>query len=90
MNTQIGRLSFREEGGLWVAYYAMPNTMEGALFLGSIRMAFVVGVRGASKKQAFMTVMRDAVGDILEDKTGVRPTWNKPVTAPEHERGGRS
>lgn len=87
---KIGRLAFREEGSLWVAYYAMPDTMDGALFLGSIRMVFVTGVRGAAKKQAFMGVMRDAVADIIEDNTGQRPVWKNPVVAPEHERGGNS
>ena len=36
----IGRLAMRVEGELWSAYYAMPNTMEGAVFLGSIAMRF--------------------------------------------------
>ena len=39
--TQIGRLAMRVEGKLWVAYYALPNTMKGAIFLGSVQMRFV-------------------------------------------------
>ena len=56
----IGRLALRGEGPDWNAYYAMPHTMEGALRLGSIAMAFVVD--SDEIKQAFMTLMRAAVG----------------------------
>jgi hypothetical protein len=83
---QIGRLSLRVEGNNWNAYYAMPDTMEGALWLGSIAMAFVRD--HPVRKQAFMDIMRDAVGDIIEQETGVRPTWGGEQGAPEHERAG--
>lgn len=86
--TQIGRLSMRREGDLWVAYYAMPGTMKGALFLGSVQMAFIV--RDPARKNAFMDMMREAVGDIIEAKAGVRPVWGGPKSAPEHERGGNA
>ncbi|MGB0412129.1 MAG: hypothetical protein ACPGFA_11115 [Pikeienuella sp.] len=87
---QIGRLAMREEGSLWVAYYALPDTMKDALFLGSIRMAFVTDNWQA--KELFMSLMRDAVSDIIKDKTGVTPDWPHPggVPAPEHERGGNA
>lgn len=86
---QIGRLAMRVEGDLWVAYYALPNTMEGALFLGSIQMAFVQDFRA---KEIFMALMRDAVSAIIRDKTGVAPDWPEPEgrAAPEHERSGRA
>ena len=42
INTQIGRLALRQEGGQWNAYYAQPGTMKDAAFLGSIKMAFIV------------------------------------------------
>ena len=85
---KIGRLALREEGKFWVAYYALPDTMEGALLLGSIAMRFV---QNQERKDAFMGLMREAVADILEEKTGTRPTWpNPPQRAPEHERGGHS
>jgi hypothetical protein len=86
---QIGRLALRQEGDLWCAYYAMPDTMKGALFLGSIRMAIVT--QQPASKAAFMRLMRVAVSDIIEERTGARPVWpNKPVAAPEHERGGNA
>jgi hypothetical protein len=85
---QIGRLAMRSEGSLWVGYYAMRDTMDGALFLGSIRLVFV---QDAERKAVFMALMRDAVSDIIQDKTGERPIWpDGSVPAPEHERGGRA
>lgn len=83
---QVGRLAMRHEGDNWNAYYAMPGTMDGAIFLGSIRMGAVVD--NAERKQAFMLMMRDIVADIIEENTGYRPTWGGPQTAPEHERSG--
>jgi hypothetical protein len=83
---KIGRLALRKEGSLWVGYYALADTMEGALFLGSIRLAFV---QDPTRKAVFMELMREAVSDIIEDKTGQRPIWpDGEQPAPEHERGG--
>lgn len=86
---QMGRLTLRVEGDLWVARYALPDTMEGAIFLGSIAMAFV---QDRGRKARFMSLMRDAVSDILEEHLGTRPIWPEPEgrPAPEHERAGRS
>jgi len=83
---QMGRLALRHEGSLWNAYYALPDTMDGAVFLGSIQIVFV---QNAERKAAFMKLMQEAVGDILGDKTGTRPTWPEPQVAPEHERQRR-
>ena len=83
----VGRLAMRVEGDLWVAYYALPDTMEGAFFLGSIQMRFVMD---KDRKQTFMDLMKEAVADIIEEKTGERPHWATPHSAPEHERGGRT
>lgn len=84
---QAGRVAFRVEGNLWVAYFAQMGTMDGALFLGSIQMAFV---QDQERKRAFMGLMREAVGGILAAGSGVEPVWPEPVAAPEHERGGRA
>jgi len=84
----MGRLAMREEGENWIAYYAMPDTMVDAIFLGSIRIGAIKD--NPSRKQVFMEMMQDLVSDIIEEKTGVRPTWGSPETAPEHERAGRS
>lgn len=78
----------RVEGTLWCAYFALPNTMDGALFLGSIRLAFV---EDKARKRIFMGLMKNAVGDLLEQKMGERPSWpNAEQPAPEHERGGNA
>jgi hypothetical protein len=84
---QIGRLAMRREGAFWNAYYAMPDTMEGAILLGTIAMEFVEGHQ--DRKDIFMSLMKEAVTDIIEDKTGTRPEWPEPPhRAPEHERSG--
>lgn len=80
---EIGRVAMRIEGDLWVGYYALTDTMEGALFLGSINMRFV---QDPERKLVFMTLMQEAVADIIEEQTGERPTWKPPHPAPEHER----
>jgi hypothetical protein len=82
---KMGRIALRHEGEFWNAYYAMPGTMEGALLLGSLHMRFATDRR---RKEAFMDLIRDCVGDILQQKIGRRPAWNEPEPAPEHERSG--
>lgn len=84
MKQKMGRLAMRVEGEFWAAYYAVPDTMVGAIPLGTIRMRFV---QSQKRKDAFMNLMKDAVGDILKEATGSRPTWpTPPELAPEHER----
>ena len=85
---EMGRLAFRVEGENWNAYYALPDTMDGALYLGTIRMAAVKGRQ--DRKDQFMDVMRESVADILEEVTGTRPSWGSAHTAPEHEKAGRA
>lgn len=83
---QIGRLALRHEGENWNAYYALPGSMKEPVFLGSIR--FMAIANNPERKQSFMQMMREIVSDIIESKTGVRPTWGGPVSAPEHEKSG--
>jgi hypothetical protein len=78
----------RHEGENWVAYYALPESMSDALFLGSIRMGAIVS--NPTRKAEFMDMMRDIVSDIIEETSGVRPTWGGPKSAPEHERAGEA
>ncbi len=90
---KMGRLALRREGKWWVAYYAMPDTMNGALPLGRIRMTLVEGdaARHRRNKQGFMDLMREAVSDLIQDSIGVRPEWpTGPQPAPEHERAGEA
>jgi hypothetical protein len=82
---EIGRLALRVEGDFWNAYYALSDTMEDAVFLGSVAMA---AVQDPERKAAFMALMREFVADILEAQTGERPFFGvRP--APHHERGGQ-
>jgi hypothetical protein len=75
------------EGKFWNAYYAMPNTMERAILLGSIAMRFIE--KNQERKDVFMALMREGVADIIEEKTGTRPIWpDGPQPAPERERAG--
>lgn len=83
----LGRLAMRVEGTMWNAYYALCNTMEGAILLGGIKLAFVLD--NPERKQAFLDIMTSIVADHLETHTGQRPEWDIK-DAPEHERGGRA
>jgi hypothetical protein len=81
--TDVGRLAMRVEGNWWVAYYAMPETMDKAIELGRIQMGIV---RDEDRKQAFMEIMKSAINDLLGDKVD---SWDIQP-APEHERSGRA
>ena len=84
---KIGRLAMRREGKFWNAYYAMPDTMDNAILLGSIALRFVMD--NQDRKDAFLDFMREAVSDLIEEETGTRPTWPEgPQPAPESERSG--
>ena len=81
--TETGRLAMRHEGENWNAYYALPNTMEGAVWLGSIKMAFV---ENRQRRRQFLDLMRNCMSDILGEIHGGRPHWKGEIPAPEHER----
>jgi len=78
---QVGRIAFRVEGDWWVAYYAMPDTMDKALRLASIQMAIVTD--NPVRRQTFMDLIRSYVKEIV-------PAFEiaDTQTAPEHERSG--
>ncbi len=84
---QVGRLALRVEGDWWVAYYALPATMDGAIELGRIAMRLV---QDRARKEAFMALMRDAIEEFIAEMfDGQSPDWIT-ATAPEHERAGRA
>lgn len=85
--SKVGRLALRHEGTVWNAYYALPDTMEGAVLMGSIAISLVVAC--PERKQAFIDIMSGAVQDFIEEKTGRRPDM-KITDAPEHERSGNA
>ena len=80
---QIGRIAFREEGENWNAYFAPPSTMEGAIYLGSLRMSLA---QSPKLKKAFMQLMRDAFDVHSKQIFGTKAAWKEPVVAPDHER----
>lgn len=81
---EVGRLAFRREGRNWVAYWALPDTMEGAIFLGSVPVAACE--RNQMVKDGFMAIMQEVVSTLLPGAT-----WpNRPVPAPKHERSGNA
>jgi hypothetical protein len=84
---QIGRLAMRVEGDNWVACYAEPGTMEGAVWLGAIRMTLVADL---DRKNAFMEIMKSAISEFIEAQTGAELLWPEPQRAPESERSGRA
>lgn len=83
---EAGRLALRVEGEYWEAYFATTETMEGAIHLGSIRIALVE--QNYDLKEAFMEAMKQAVAFLLEEATGAKPSWLTPRRAPERDRSG--
>ena len=82
---QVGRLAFRVEGDKWTCYYAMPDTMKGAIWMGSIMMSIV---RDKERKEMFMEIMRLALNNFLKERMGHSvESWNEHP-APESERSG--
>lgn len=81
-NQDIGRLAFRVDGDQWVASYALPGTMEGALRLGAVHMSIVEDPR---RKKAFMDLMKSFLADYLKKTHGTAPKF-RTQPAPEHER----
>lgn len=83
---KVGRIALRHEGENWNAYYALPDSMEAPIPLGSIRMGAVD--QSPEIKQHFIELMREVVSLIFYERFGVRPSWDEPQPAPEHERSG--
>ncbi len=81
------RLAFRVEGNRWNAYVAQHDTMDNAIWVGSILMRVIVD--NPARKKAFMTLMQAVMSDAIRSALGVCATWpNPPKAAPEHERSG--
>lgn len=73
----VGRLSLREEGDEWVAYYAQADTMDDAIRLGSILIKFPL--QHPKIKDAFIALMRDVVSTAIAEVTGgAGVTWGAP------------
>lgn len=97
MKNLVGRAAFRVEGNWWVAYYAMPDTMDDAVEIARIQMTAVFPNRDRKaafmaliRKAAFMALIQGFIAELLAEYTGEEPSWNDPASAPEHERAGRA
>lgn len=85
---EVGRLALRAEGHWRIAYFAKSTSMLNATELGRIRLEAVLA--NDKLKQLFINTMREMLADMIEKISGVRPTWAKPESAPEHERSGNA
>ena len=74
---RIGRLAFRHEDKWYNCYYALPNSMEKALFIGCIPFTAVKDNR--LLQEQFMALMRDTLNAIMTKQLG------KPVIWKDHE-----
>jgi hypothetical protein len=80
---EVGRLAMRVEGNFWGAYWAKPDTMEGAVQLGTIAMDIV---KDEKRKQAFLGIMHSYLSEMIEKQTGVKQATFRTKPAPESER----
>ena len=69
---EVVRLALRQEGADWVAYLAMSDTMEGAVVVGTIKMAFIAD--RPDRMKTFTTLMQACVAGIVESVTGCQVT----------------
>lgn len=68
---QVGRLAMHIEGKMWNAYYTTSDSTQGALLLGGIHLMLVE--RNPKRREQFLTLMRKAVADLIQQATGYRP-----------------
>lgn len=81
------RLAFRAEGEFVNVYYAAVDTMDGAMFLSSMRRSMLDKTPGAFAK--WQELMRDILKTACIDALGVAPASFETRPGPEHERAGR-
>lgn len=82
--TQIpGRVAIRHEGHMINAYWARPDTMEGAFWLGSIPAYFT---EHKDIFERFKKLMIDGAGFVIEDITGGKIEKWMEQAAPAHEK----
>lgn len=85
MTKPIFRLALRVEGNNWTAYCAKADTMDGAIWMGSIRLSIVD--TNEDRKRAFIELMRGALAEFLKSQGVLVESWNEQ-DAPQHERSG--
>lgn len=70
---RIGRLAFRHEGKFYNCYYALPNSMEKALFIGCVPFAAIRDDR--LMQERFIELMRDVLNKVMSEKLGRPIEW---------------
>lgn len=78
------RLALRVEGNKWSAYCAKTDSMDDAVWMGSIAMSIV---EDKDRQRAFVELMKDALTGFLTSQGVEVSSWNEQA-APEHERAG--
>lgn len=81
------RLAIRREGEFVNAYHAAPDTMDGAMLIGSIRESLLNQHQGIWED--WKNLMTRAYQAKIHDATGLRAQMEEQP-APEHERSGRA
>jgi len=88
MTQPVLRLAMRVEGNKWNAYIAKGDTMDGAIWVGSIALRFVEN--NPQRKQAFIDLMTGAMTEVIEMFFGVKPDKWEQRPAPERDRSGEA
>jgi hypothetical protein len=71
---------------MWSAYLKAVGDDRQALLLGSIRIKAVEN--NETRKQQFITMMTEFMGEMIETVTGRAPDHFEVESAPESERSG--
>lgn len=80
------RIAFRVEGPMIHAYFAAPETMEGAQLLGGILKNICDEDRAVW--EGFKALMRQAMTSVMRAAIGVEAAEFVEEPAPENERAG--
>lgn len=83
MTKHAGRLALRAEGKMWNAYFATMESMEGAVFLGSMPIVFA---DDPARRKQFMELMQGIVGDVIKKDLGLDVDKWVEGPAPEKDR----
>lgn len=81
MAQNIGRLSLRQEGKWWCAYYAREATLQGAVSISRMRMK--PADQEPKLKAAFIELNKMIVDTAFAETQGQTPTWRDPTPAAE-------
>lgn len=85
---QVGRVAIRHEGEFINAYWALPDTMNKAILLGSIRHA--LASTDPAVFEAFKGMMQLAATVFLKSVLNADAHFDNEQPAPEHERSGHA